>query len=325
MNLRLKWIVCLFAPLALTLGASAQFSGPALGVTQQGVTPPTPTTDPTILLATEKDQQLHPGDLLAVKIFGTPDFVSPVRVSVAGNVQLPLIGVLQVAGLTIDRAEDIIARRLADGGFYSNPQVTVSITDAASQFVSIGGEMHMIIPVTGQRHLLDVLAAAGPFPLTASRVITIVRPGVDKPIIIDLGSDPMQAARNNIIIMPGDSIIVSRVGVVYMLGAFKLQGAIPLQQNSPLTLMEATALAQGAGYEGKFNDLRIIRTQGLERKEVKVDIKKVMDGKAPDPVLQADDIVFLPSDVFKAAIKGGGINTLTSLVGLLLVAYETNH
>jgi polysaccharide export outer membrane protein len=317
------------AGLALALGAPAaahaQFSGPALGVSQRGVTPPTPTTDPTILLATEKDQQLNAGDNLAVKIFGTPDFASPVRVSVDGSIQLPLIGLVQVAGLTIDRAEDLIARRLADGGWYSNPQVTITVTEAASQFVSVGGEMHAVIPVTGQRRLLDVLAAAGPFPLTGSRVITIVRRGQETPIVVDLGSDPTQAAKNNIVIQPGDSIIISRVGVVYMLGAFRTQGAIPLQQNSPLTLMQATALAQGAGYEGKYDDLRIVRTQGLQRKEVKVDIKKVLEGKAPDPVLQADDIVFLPTDAIKAAIKGGGINTLSSIVGLLLVVYEAGR
>ena len=320
---KLKRIAFGVAISGLTLGAHAQFSGPALGVTQQGVVPPTPTTDPTVLLASEKDQLLNAGDLLAVKVFGTMDFLSPVRISVDGNIQLPLIGLVQVGGLTINRAEDVIARRLADGGWYSNPQVTIAVTDAQSQFVSVGGEMHAVVPVTGQRRLLDVLAAAGQFPLTASRVITIVRRGQDAPIIIDLGSDPTQAAKNNITILPGDSIIVSRVGVVYMLGAFKLQGAIPLQQNSPLTLMQATALAQGAGYEGKFNDLRIVRTHGLERKEVTVNIKKVLEGKEPDPVLQADDIVFLPTDAIKAAIKGGGVNTLTSLASILLIAYQS--
>ena len=322
-KLRLHFgLVCL----AFCLGgaAHAQFSGPALGISQQGVQAPTPTTDPAILLAAGIDQQIEPGDLLTVKVFGTPDFASPVRVTIEGNIQLPLIGLVQVAGLTVIRADDLIAQRLGDGGFYSNPQVTITVTEAASQFVSVGGEMHAIVPVAGERHLLDVLAAAGPFPITASRVITIVRPGLERPIVVDLGSDPTLSAKNNIRILPGDSILVSRVGVVYMLGAFKLQGAIPLQQNSPLTLMQATALAQGAGYEGKFDDLRIVRTEGLQRKEVKVNIKLVLQGKAPDPVLQADDIVFLPTDAIKAAIKGGGINTITSFADLLLIAYQSH-
>jgi polysaccharide biosynthesis/export protein len=309
--------------LACVASAHAQFSGPALGLTPQGTHPPAVTTDPAILLAGARDLQINSGDLIAVRVYGTPDFVSPVRVTLDGNVQLPFIGLVPVAGLTVNRAEDIIAQRLASAGIYNNPQVTVTITEATNQFVSVGGEMHAVVPIVGEHRLLDVLAAAGTFPLTASRVITIVRPGVDQPIVVDLGTDPAMSAKNDIRILPGDAIIVSRVGVVYMLGAFKLQGAIPLQQNSPLTLLQATALAQGAGYEGKFDDLHIVRTEGLERKVVTVDIKKIMQGKAPDPVLQADDIVFLPTNTLKAAIKGGGINTIASLASILLIAFQS--
>jgi polysaccharide export outer membrane protein len=161
-------------------------------------------------------------------------------------------------------------------------------------------------------------------PPTASHVITILRPGVEKPIVVDLGTNPEKSAQADIAILPGDKILVSRVGVVYVLGAFKTQGAIPLQQNSPLTLMQVTALSGGVGFEGRYKDLRIVRSVGLTRTVVKLDIKKVLDGKAPDPVLQADDIVFLPSNDLKAAIKAGGINTVTSIASLLLIALASN-
>ena len=107
-----------------------------------------------------------------------------------------------------------------------------------------------------------------------------------------------------------------------MLGAFKTQGAIPLQQNSPLTLMQVAALSGGPGFEGKYNDLRLIRTVGLERKVVRLDIKRVMNGKEPDPVLQTDDIVFLPSEAWKAAIKSGGLGTLLGFASILLIAVQ---
>jgi polysaccharide export outer membrane protein len=108
--------------------------------------------------------------------------------------------------------------------------------------------------------------------------------------------------------------------VVYLLGAFKTQGAIPMQQNAPLTLMQVAALGGGLGFQGKLNDLRIIRTEGLTRKVVNVDIKKVLDGTAPDPILQADDIVLLPTSAMKAAIKSGGVGVLLGLGTLLLYA-----
>ena len=268
------------------------------------------------------DVVIIPGDVISVRLFGVPDFSGTVRVGTDGTIQLPLIGLVPIGGLTVNRTENLIAQRLVDAGMYKNPQVTVQVSESAGQFVTLSGEMHGIIPVSGERRLLDVLSAGGSLPVTASHVITILRPGAAKPIVVDLGTDPARSLQADIPILPRDTIIVSRVGVVYVVGAFKTQGAIPLQQTSPLTLMQATALVGGAGFEGKYDDLRIIRTTGATRKEVKVDIKRVLDGKDPDPVLQSDDIVFLPSSALKAAIKSGGIGTVSGLASLLIIALQ---
>jgi polysaccharide export outer membrane protein len=134
-----------------------------------------------------------------------------------------------------------------------------------------------------------------------------------------MGTDPAKSAEANIPIFPRDTIVVSRVGVVYLLGAFKTQGAVPLSQNSPMTLMKVAALTGGTGFEGKQGDLRIIRSVGTGRQVVRVDLKKIINGQAPDPVLQPEDIVFLPSSAMKAAIKNGGIGTLLGIVSVLLV------
>ncbi len=98
--------------------------------------------------------------------------------------------------------------------------------------------------------------------------------------------------------------MTSRVGVVYLLGAFKTQGAIPMVQNAPLTLMQLAAVGGGPGFEGKYNDLRLIRTTGSTRTVVRVDLKKVIQGQEADPVLQPDDIVFLPTSNMKARDQG---------------------
>jgi polysaccharide export outer membrane protein len=86
--------------------------------------------------------------------------------------------------------------------------------------------------------------------------------------------------------------------------------------------MQLAAVGGGPGYEGKLNDLRLIRSVGFDRKVVNVDIKKVMNGTAPDPVLQADDIVFLPTSAMKAAIKSGGLSTLTGIGSILILAFR---
>ena len=322
-----KTLTACVAALGLILSsapaAEAQFSGPALSIARQANQPQTPTTDPNILIPAGRDPLINPGDVVQVRVFGAVDYSPPVRVSVDGQVQLPLIGLVSIAGLTVIRAEDVIAQRLSSAGMFINPQVTIQVTDAVSQSVTMAGDMHAIIPVAGQRRLLDVIASAGGLPSTSSHVITILRAGQDQPIVVDLGTDPLRSAQGDIPILPGDKIIVSRVGVVYILGAFKTQGAIPLQQNSPLTLMQATALSGGTSFEGKYKDMRLVRTVGLGRTVVKLDISKVLAGKAPDPVLQADDILFLPTSDFKSAVKAGGIGTFTGIVSLLLVVIQS--
>ncbi|WP_353067506.1 polysaccharide biosynthesis/export family protein [Tunturibacter psychrotolerans] len=339
------WRRVWFASVALLLMvvsaryAEAQFSGPALGISSEVNPPITITTDPAILFPAGRDPYLGVGDVFSVRIFGNADYVAGARIGLDGTVQLPLIGNVTVDGLTLHQAQDLIAQKLKAAGMYRDPQVSVQVTDSPNQIVTVIGELHGIVPVIGQRRLFDVLAALGSgggggggattvvsggggLPPTASHVITINRYGMAEPIVIDLGTDPQKSALINIPIFPRDTIIVPRVGVVYLLGAFKTQGAIPLQQNSPITLMKIAALAGGPGWEGRFNDLRIIRTTGTTRQVVKIDLSKVINGKAPDPVLQAEDIVFLPTNPMKSAIKNGGISTLLGIVSIFLIAVQ---
>lgn len=314
------WAICLlFVSVAQSYKAHAQFSGPALGASTSVNRRVTPTTDPAILYPASRDVHLGAGDLIVVHVYGATDYSPTVRVTLDGTVQLPLVGAIQVQGLSLHEAERLIAQQLLSAGMYRDPQVTIQLLEAPNQVVTVTGEVHGVIPLVGERRLYDVLSAAGGLPPTASHVITINRPGVDQPIVVDLGTDPERSNMANIPVFAKDTIVVPSVGVVYVLGAFKTQGAIPIRQNAPLTLMQVTALSGGPGFEGKYNDLRLIRTDGTDRKVVKVDIKRIINGKDPDPVLQAEDIVFLPSDPMKGAIKSGGIGTLLGLASMLIV------
>ncbi|HWZ52943.1 MAG TPA: polysaccharide biosynthesis/export family protein [Granulicella sp.] len=302
--------------------ARAQFSGPALTppTTDRALPVPTPTSD--LLHLDHGDIFLAPGDLVTVHIYGSTDYGPTVRVNLDGTMQLPLIGTVSVKGLTLDRAEDLIAERLKTSGMYLDPQVTLQVVESATQVITVTGEAHAIVPVTGVRHLLEIISAAGGLPLTASHTVTINRPGTAQPIIVQLGTDPMHSAEWNVPVYPGDTIVLSRVGVIYLLGEFKQPGAIPIQQNSPLTLLQATSLGGGTLYPGRYDDLRIIRTVDRRRTLLRVDVKKVMLGKAPDPVLQADDILYLPPSAIKSAIESGGVGVLLSAVSIMLIAIK---
>ena len=311
-------LLALVAVLSLSWAPAcfAQFSGPGPTITTP--TTATVTTDRTLLFPPARDPMLSPGDLISVRVFEQADYGPEVRVAADGTVLLPLIGPVQLKGLTISQAEEVLQKRFQDAGIYRNPQVTIQLVEGPNQVATVIGEVHQVVPIIGSRRLLDVLAVAGGLPPTASHVITISRPGLAEPLVVDLGTDPLHSGLANIPIFAGDTIIISRIGVVYMLGAFKTAGTIPLTQYSPLTLMEATTLSGGISFQGKFDDVRLIRTVGDHRTVVKLDIQRILHGKDPDPILQANDIVFIPDSTLKASISNGSLGTLLGIVSLLI-------
>jgi polysaccharide export outer membrane protein len=313
-------VLLLFLATMFALGSSsrcsAQFNGP--GPTLQTPTTATVTTDRAVLFPPGRDPILSPGDLIQIRVFEQADYNPEVRLSASGTVLLPLIGTVDLNGKTVSQAEKLIEQRLVDAQIYRNPQVTIQLAEGPNQAATIVGEVHSVVPILGSRRLLDVLAVAGGLPPTASHVITINRPGVAEPIVVDLGTDPLHSGLANVPIFPGDTIIIGRIGVVYMVGNFKSPGMIPLTQYTPLTLMEATALSGGLLYQGKYNDVRLIRTIGDHRTVVKLDIQRILHGKDADPILQANDIVFIPDDALKAFIANGNLGTLLGVVSLLI-------
>jgi len=190
------------------------------------------------------------------------------------------------------------------------------VLDTVNGSVLVTGEVHSIVPVSTERSLREVLLIAGGLPATASHTVKIVRPGMAEPIVIDLGTDLAASSTAN---FPVTRTTSSRSPVpawCMFWGRSRARGAVPLDQATPLTLLQVASLSGGINFEGRYADLRLIRTVGTERKVVKVDIKKVRNGRAPDPVLQANDIVFLPTDAMKATMKNLGVGGVLGIVSL---------
>lgn len=313
--------VALFSLFLMTTPAvHAQFSGPATSSTSAYNQELIPTTDPAVLYPGERDVVLTIGDDIIIRLFSDPKYTSTVRINNDGTVLLPLIGIVHLEGLSVTQAERLIAEKLEADGMYRNPQVTLQITVGPNAVATVIGEVHATVPIVGSRHLLDVLSVAGGLPPSASHVITINRPGVTKPIVVDLGTDPLISSLKNIPIFPGDTIVVSRIGIIYIFGEFGSQaGTIPLNAYTPLTLTEATALSGGVKWDSRSSDLRIIRTVGDHRTVAVYDIRKVLNGKAPDPILEPNDIVYLPPVPFKQLIESGGLGTILGIVDLALI------
>jgi polysaccharide export outer membrane protein len=279
--------------------------------------PTTLTTDSAVLHPPAKDTILSFGDTLTFRLFGDPDYTPIVTIGADGNVVLPYIGIVHMAGLNIYQAEQLVDEKLIAAGMYVHPEVSITFTPTNNS-VTLIGEVHGVVPIVGTRRLLDVLAANGGLPSTASHVVVIHRPGVPEPIVVEVSTDPLNIAKANVPILAGDTIVTSRVGLVYVFGAFKTTGTITLNSYGPLTLMQLTALSGGVSNTAKYSDLRIIRTIGNRRTVSVFDLKKVLTGKAPDPILQPNDIVYLQNSNFKSVFLGGGLGTALGLASIAI-------
>ena len=164
--------------------------------------------------------KLGPGDLIEVSVYNVPELASKVRVSNTGDIYLPLIDYVHVDGLTQEEAQSLIQKRLEDGGFVRNPHVTIFVDDAASQGVTLLGEVSKpgIYPNTSSHKLYEVVSQAGGFTSSASRKIAILRRNQPDPIHVDLPRNLADDTSKNVDVMPGDTITVPRAPIIYVVG-----------------------------------------------------------------------------------------------------------
>jgi polysaccharide export outer membrane protein len=245
--------------------------------------------------------RLAAGDLVEVGVYNVPELTTKARVSSKGEIYLPLIDYVHVAGLMAEEAEGLIQKRLSDGGFVRNPHVTLFVDQYASQGASVLGEVSRpgVYPVPGQQRLFDLVSAAGGFTEKAGRSITVThRDQPDKPITVPLSRNVSDNPESNIAILPGDTIIVRKADLVYVVGDVGRPSGF-LMDSGHLTVLQAIALAGGTTRTANLGGTRIIHRGPDGLSETPVELKKILRAKAPDVTMQADDILFVPTSATK--------------------------
>lgn len=311
--------------------ASAQFMGPAVAA------PPKLASAPdSALNAPYGEVKIAPGDVISIATLGAPELttstqtssagiafganspmVQGIKVGSKGEISLPYLGSVKLAGLTPAEAAAYLSNALKQGGFLVDPQVSVQLVDSPTRAITVIGEVlkPSPIPAFGQVRLLDAISACGGFTPLASHTVTVRRVGDPEPISIELGTDAKTENASDIPLMPGDTVIVSRVGNVFVLGYVKTPSAIPLANNAPITVLRALAMAGGVNYGAGLSKARIIRTTADNQQvEIRLDLKKIMFGKQQDVALFSNDILLVPANAFKAGMAAGGAGVVASLL-----------
>ncbi|MGC2301505.1 MAG: polysaccharide biosynthesis/export family protein [Acidobacteriaceae bacterium] len=302
--------------------AVGQFAGPSVSSHSPGSATPV-----SALTAQYNDVKIMPGDVIAIATYGAPELTttssasvdtpgggggsgSGLKVGAEGEIELPYLGTVKIAGMTPSEASAYLGRELKEKGILVDPQVSVTLVGSPTRVITVVGEVQKPAPVPayGQLRLLDVISACGGFTPLASHAITIRRPGEATPITVLLSSDPKNTDETNIPLMAGDTVIVPKVGNVFVIGEVKTPSAIALSSNAPITVMRAIAMAGGVSFGAALSRVVVIRrTPDDEHVEIQMDLKKVINGKEKDIALASDDVLVVPSSNFKRGVAAGGV------------------
>lgn len=274
-------------------------------VTQQPAQqePSKPSNPPFMTAESTPALTIGAGDLVDVNVFDTPELSGKVRVNEEGEIELPIAGKLHVQGETAAEAARSIEAKLKSSRIMNDPHVSVMVLEYVSQGATVYGEVARpgVYPVYGRQTLADLIAeAGGPLPSAGTDVAISHKGEPAKPIHVDFDkTNP--AVTGSQVITPGDTVVVSRAGVVYVLGAVERQGSFLVSSNGEkLTLLQALAMAEGAKSDAKLKDTKLLRTTSSGREEISVDLSRIIASKAPDMLLQQGDVLFVPTSRIKA-------------------------
>ncbi len=256
-----------------------------------------------------EDYQVGPGDLLEISVFQASELKNEVRVSGNGFIELPLVGVINVKGLTTRQMENALDKRYAK--YLQEPTVSVFVKEYRSQQIAVLGSVKdpKVYYVSGQVYLLDVLSLAGGLTPEAGTICIIQRNPrgrnvKGRQIVIDLNALLLQGRSElNIPLYSGDVVSVPESGIFFVDGAVHGPGSFRLK--GKITLSQALSMAKGLDFTAEKGSIRIYRDKGsLKRKIIACNYSKIMDGKETDPVIRDKDVIIVPKNGFKVFLKG---------------------
>jgi polysaccharide export outer membrane protein len=258
---------------------------------------------PAAAQAARTDYRIGPQDVLTITVFNEADLSGHFTVEADGTFTFPLVGRVTAAGRTAAELEAEIKRRLIEGRFLKNPQVSLALEQYRSQRIFIVGEVRSpgSYPLAGDMSIIEALARAGSTTPSAADGVLIVRPsvaGTGKPTLPgeDAGAEVIRvnvaaiqegSLEQNAALHDGDTIVVPRAELVYVYGQVRAPGAYAATKG--MTVLQALALAGGLTDRGSQRGLTIIRAVDGKKKEVKV---KLTDLVQPGDTIVVKERIF---------------------------------
>ena len=214
---------------------------------------------------------LGPGDVLKISVYNNPDLSIETRITEAGLISFPLVGEIQVGGITPFAAEKKIAELLQKGGFIMEPQVNILVIQFQSKLISVLGSVYKPgrYPLDRATNLAELLALVGGITPDGSDLITIV--GKSGKTEYDMRDIVGKADHSRNVTISGGDIVyvhardVSVMGQVNRPGKYSVVGGVR-------TVADFLAVAGGINPNGSdMVTVITMRDGSVNRFEVDVD------------------------------------------------------
>lgn len=236
---------------------------------------------------------LGAGDIVKITVYQNPDLTTEARISETGAISFPLIGNVELAGLSVPAAEQRIATALKDGRFVLQPQVTLLPTLMRSNLVTVLGYVNRPgrypLDAPGIR-LSDMLATAGGITPIGADIVLLQTTQDGKPMqrSIDMQRMFQPGGENDVLLSPGDSLYVGRAPQYYIYGEVQRPGTFRLERN--MSVMQGLAAGGGLTPRGTVRGLAVHRRSADGKLQV-------MTPKMDD-LLQPDDVIYVKESLF---------------------------
>lgn len=236
--------------------------------------------------ASAAETPLGAGDVVKLSVYGNPDLALETRISESGAITFPLIGQVDLKGLSVAAAEKKIAGMLERGGYLKKAQVNMIVTTLQSQQVAVLGHVNRPgrYPVEGQRSVLDLLAIAGGMSPEGGDTISLVRTrdGAVSRESIDI-IDMVRSGQldQNMAVTGGDVIYVERAPRFYIVGEVQRPGAFKIER--AMTVLQALSAGGGLTPRGTDRGIQITR-RGTGGTPITIDARH-------DDIVQVDDVI----------------------------------
>jgi polysaccharide export outer membrane protein len=244
----------------------------------------------------ENSLLISPGDNLHITVLDMPEMEQYARVTDAGDVPIQGVGNVRVVNMSPAEAASAINDRYLSSHFLNHPEVSVVVDQYATQEVTLIGEIKSpgAYPIATPRPILDVIALGGGLTELADREILVERHGDQtNPIRYNVSNDAQQAIKEQVLVNPGDTVVVAKAGIVYILGDVNRPGGYTMNNNeSKMSLLEALANAGGAAKTASLGHAYLIRKS--DHTETAISLGDILKGKREDFAMLPGDILYVP-------------------------------